>query len=103
MPLISKNITFNKQLYGYDRAQVDLYLAELARAYQEAYDEYKSEHDKNNNLLDEIGELKERINSTPKNNLVTKEITDSQLPAQIKSEETKTKSGNFTIKVSIRR
>ena len=47
-------IPFDKEVGGYNRAQVDSYLALLTEAYNEAFCEYEQASSKYNKLLDRI-------------------------------------------------
>ena len=47
-------IPFDKEVGGYNRAQVDSYVALLTEAYIEAFNEYEKANKKYNKLLDKI-------------------------------------------------
>ena len=47
-------IPFDKEVGGYNKVQVDSYVALLTEAYNEAFCEYERAHSKYNKLLDQI-------------------------------------------------
>jgi len=56
-PMTSNEVTFAKQIMGYDRDEVDSYVENLSQAYQTAYDEYNSVCAKYNDLLEEYDSI----------------------------------------------
>ena len=55
--MTSNEVTFAKQIMGYDRDEVDSYVENLSQAYQTAYDEYNSVCAKYNDLLEEYDSI----------------------------------------------
>ena len=62
---MATKIPFDKEVGGYNRAQVDSYVALLTEAYNEAFREYELANSKYNKLLDKIyygeQETKEKV------------------------------------------
>ena len=54
----NEKVSFDKQLNGYDKEQVDSYVYKLATAYRQAYDEYSDVCDKYNTLLSKYKKVK---------------------------------------------
>jgi DivIVA domain-containing protein len=94
----NSSVTFEKQLNGYDRGQVDQYIARLAEAYQEAYDEYTSISDKNDDLLKEIEELKKESKNAPNAEVITKTLLSSEILAQKTLEDADEEAGKMIAK-----
>ncbi|MCL2083649.1 MAG: DivIVA domain-containing protein [Oscillospiraceae bacterium] len=74
-------ITFEKQFNGYDRSQVDRYVAELSGAYQKAYGEYLSVCDKYNGLIERYRELEARERGRPSADIISKTLVDTEILA----------------------
>ena len=77
------DVTFTKQLNGYDRAEVDRYVENLTLAYQTAYDEYNSVCAKYNDLLEEYGILCRQQEQNKSNvAVIAKTLVDTETLAQ---------------------
>ena len=48
--ITNMELSFEKQFNGYDKGQVDSYIANIAGAYQTAYDEYNALSEKYNDV-----------------------------------------------------
>ena len=66
MAELLKKISFDQQIGGYNREQVDCYLEYLTGEYQVAYDEYESLLSKYNDLLAEYKKLRAREGNKPR-------------------------------------
>jgi len=82
MTRTNTDVSFEKQFNGYDRVQVDQYIARLTRAYQEAYDEYNSLCGKNDELTNEINELRARVQREPNADVITKALVNTEILTQ---------------------
>ena len=78
MTMAKTEVQFEKQFNGYDRGQVDRYIASLAKAYQTAYDEYKAVCDKYNELVVTHKDLKSKEAQQPAADIISKTIVDSE-------------------------
>ena len=76
--MTNTEVHFEKQFNGYDRGQVDRYVASLTNAYQTAYDEYKAVCDKYNGLLEDYKEFKEKEAERPAADIITKTLVDTE-------------------------
>ena len=73
------DVTFTKQLNGYDRAEVDSYVENLTLAYQTAYDEYNSVCAKYNDLLEEYRILcREQEQNKSNVDVIAKTLVDTE-------------------------
>lgn len=77
-----ENIAFEKQFNGYDRTQVDRYVASITEAYQTAYDEYTAVCGKYNDLLEDYRRLEEKEQSKPSADIIAKTLVDTEALAQ---------------------
>jgi len=76
-------ITFQKQLNGYDKDEVDRYIAKLTGAYQTAYEEYTAICGKYNGLLSDYEKLCEkRDNGSQGVAVIAKTLIDTETLAQ---------------------
>ena len=80
--MVSQEITFSRQLSGYDRDQVDRYLQRLCDAYQTAYDGYNEMMHEYNTLLRRYRQLEEQEMSRPNQDIIAKILVDSESAAQ---------------------
>ena len=74
----TKEVYFSKQLMGYDMAEVNHYIGNLADAYQTAYDEYNSVCAKYNSLLEEYKQLSEREDEKKNAAILTKTLMNAE-------------------------
>ena len=72
-------VLFDKKNNGYDREQVDRYVANLSKAYQQAYDEYVSVCDKYNDLLEKYKNLKETDSGRPSADIIEKTLVNTEI------------------------
>ena len=76
--MVSTEISFEKQFNGYDRGQVDRYIASLAKAYQTAYDEYNAVNCKYKGLLEDYKNLEAKEQSKPNADVIAKTLISSE-------------------------
>ena len=79
---LNTSITFEKQFNGYNKEQVDCYVANLADAYQMAYDEYYAVCEKYNNLLNDYKNLEEQGEDKPDAEVITRALIESEAIAK---------------------
>ena len=75
-------ITFDKQINGYNREQVERYVTKLAGAYQSAYEENNSVNAKYDDLLEEYEKLMQEQSDKPGQQVIAKVLIDAQTLAQ---------------------
>ena len=75
-------VSFEKQINGYNREQVDSYIEKLADAYQAAYDEITSVYGKYNELLEKYREMEARENGRPSAEVITNTLMNTEMLAQ---------------------
>ena len=82
-PMTNIDVSFAKQVIGYDRTEVDSYVEDLSRAYQTAYDEYNSVCAKYNDLLEEFDTLLRQQEQTKSNvAVIARTLVDTETLAQ---------------------
>ena len=96
--MTNTGVSFERQFKGYNREQVDQYIASLAQAYQIAYDEYNSVCCKYSDLLEENEGLKEQNQNTPSADVLSKTLVNAELLAQKIIEDAKAESENMRAK-----
>ena len=82
-------ITFDKQLNGYDKEQVDRYVANLAAAYRTAYDEYTATCEKYNELLEKYQNLEKKGDARLDTDTVSKILINAEILARKTVEDAK--------------
>jgi len=96
--MVTNDVTFAKQIGGYDRNEVDTYVKNLSQAYHTAYGEYNSVCAKYNDLLSEYTALcQQREKNISNVAVITKTLIETETLAQkiiedAKREAEKTKS-----------
>jgi len=76
------DISFDRQFNGYDREQVDRYIAGLDKAYRTAYDEYTAACAKHNELLERYRQLECKNSDKPDTDVISKAIINTEIMAQ---------------------
>jgi len=92
----STDVSFEKQINGYDREQVDKYIANLTQAYQTAYDEFTALSVKYDELLRINYELKEQRQNTPNADVIARALVNAEILAQKTIEDAKADAAKMT-------
>jgi cell division septum initiation protein DivIVA len=80
----ANEVSFDKQLSGYNREQVDQYIGNLSAAYQSAYDEYTSVCEKYDKLLQDYVQMEAKEQDRPDADVVAKALIDAETLVQMK-------------------
>ena len=102
---VNAKICFDKQLNGYDRAQVDSYIESLTDAYQTAYDEYNAKCEAYDQLLENLTVLETREQNRPSeetisNTLLKAEAFSKKIIDDARVEAEKIKEGSYIYKAA---
>ncbi|MCL2519301.1 MAG: DivIVA domain-containing protein [Oscillospiraceae bacterium] len=89
-------ISFDRNLIGYNKVQVDRYIGNLVDAYQTAYDEYNAKCSEYDELLDNYRTLAAREKSHPGADIITKTLLDAELLTQTILSEAREEAKNIT-------
>jgi len=73
---------FEKQLFGYDKAQVDGYVMSVIQAYQTVYDEYLAVCGKFNDLLKKYKDMQNAEKNRPSPDIIAKTLINTELFAE---------------------
>ena len=82
MNMTNTDVSFGKKFNGYDREQVDRYIARLTQAYREVYDEYNSVCGKNDELTNEINKLTAQRQNEPNADVISKALVNTEILTQ---------------------
>jgi len=78
LQISTPEVSFEKQLSGYDRGQVNRYIANISEAYQTAYNEYTAVCEKYNSLLEDYRKLEEKEQNKPGADIIAKTLVDTE-------------------------
>jgi len=92
MTMTSTGVTFEKQINGYDKTQVDRYIDSIAQAYQIVYEEFISVCYENNDLLKKNDELTEQMKNTPNADAIARALISAELLAHEIIDDAKTEA-----------
>ena len=96
------SVSFERQMNGYDKEQVDRYISELSEAYQEAYDEYQYICEKYNEALEQKRAAEESgASDLIQKTLINAEILAEQLIKDAKTESDKIKTEAVLLKSKV--
>ena len=74
----TENVIFDRQLNGYNKGQVNRYIAKMSEAYRAAYNEHSAECGRYNDLLEAYKKLEEKEQSRPGADVIAKTLVDAE-------------------------